>query len=115
MFTIVFYETPTGLRPATEFILSLPKKLQAKAIRDLDILAEYGPQLREPYSKHLKQGLFELRIQVAGDAARIFYFFFVGETVVLVDGFIKKTQKTPTEAVEKALRYKADHERRSTK
>ena len=41
MFTIVFYETPTGLRPATEFILSLPKKLQAKAIRDIDILADH--------------------------------------------------------------------------
>ena len=41
MFTIVIYETPTGLRPATEFILSLPQKLQAKAICDIDILADH--------------------------------------------------------------------------
>ena len=41
MFTIAFYETSTGLRPATEFILGLPKKLQAKAIRDIDIFADH--------------------------------------------------------------------------
>ena len=41
MFTIVIYETPTGLRPATGFILGLAKKLQAKAIRDIDIFADH--------------------------------------------------------------------------
>jgi len=57
----------------------------------------------------------ELRIQVSGDAARIFYFFFIDQTIVLVDGFIKKTQKTPSGELEKALRYKTDYERRASK
>jgi len=62
-----------------------------------------------------QEGLFELRIQASGDAARIFYFFFVDETIILVYGFVKKTQKTPRREIEKALRYKADYERRSSK
>ena len=73
----------------TEFILGLPQNLKAKAVRDIDILAERGNQLREPYSKHLQEGLFELRIQTSGDIARIFYFFFfVDETIILVNGFV---------------------------
>ncbi len=115
MFNLVFYETPTGKRPVAEFILDLPQSLKAKAVRDIDILAERGYQPREPYSKHIQEGLFELRIQTSGDAARIFYFFFVDETIILVHGFVKKTQKTPTREIEKALRYKADYERRSSK
>ena len=115
MFNLVFYETPTGKRPVAEFILGLPQNLKAKAVRDIDILAERGNQLREPYSKHLQEGLFELRIQTSGDVARIFYFFFVNETIILVYGFVKKTQKTPRNEIEKALRYKADYERRSSK
>ena len=112
MFTIIFYETLANKCPIAEFIAGLPKNLQAKAIRDIDILAERGYHLREPYSKHLREGLFELRIQVS---ARIFYFFFIDQTIVLVDGFIKKTQKTPKGELEKALRYKSDYERRASK
>ena len=114
MFNLIFYVTPTGKCPVTEFIDSLPQILQAKAVRDLDILMERGHRLREPFSKHLRDGMFELRIQASGDAARIFYFFFVGENIVLVDGFVKKTQKTPQGELEKALRYKTDYERRSS-
>ena len=58
MFNLVFYETPAGKRPVAEFILDLPQSLKAKAVRDIDILAERGNQLREPYSKHLQEGLF---------------------------------------------------------
>jgi len=115
MFKLVFYVTSAGKCPITEFIDSLPQKLQAKAIRDLDILAERGHRLREPYSKHIRDGMFELRIQIAGAAARIFYFFFTGETIILVDGFVKKTQKTPPGEPGKAFHYKADYERRSSK
>lgn len=115
MYFFEFYVTPAGKCPVTDFIDSLPQKSQAKAIRDLDILAKRGHQLREPYSKHLKDGLFELRIQTSGDAVRIFYFFMVGEKIILVDGFLKKTQKTPPGILAKALHYKTDYERSAAK
>ena len=112
MFEIEFYKTENEKCLVEEFLEALPVKLRAKAIRDLDILEEKGNTLREPYSKPLVQGLFELRISVSKDEARIFYFFLVDNRIVLTHGFIKKTQKTPSKEIEKALEYKADYERR---
>jgi len=54
----------------------------------------------------------ELRISVSKEEARIFYFFTIGNRIILTHGFIKKTQKTPPKEIEKALAYKADYERR---
>ena len=62
MFTVEFYELPNGKRPAEEFIESLDAKMRVKAIDSIDILQEYGTRLREPYSKSLGDGIFELRI-----------------------------------------------------
>lgn len=61
----------------------------------------------------MKGGVFELRIKFASDITRIFYFFFVGHKIVLTNGFVKKTQKTPAHEIERALQYKADYERRN--
>ena len=47
---------------------------------------------------------FELRAKVGSDISRVLYFFVVGRTVVLTNGFIKKTQKTPSAEIEKAKR-----------
>lgn len=86
--------------------------MRAKAIKEIDLLEEYGTTLREPYSKFIKNGIFELRIKLATDISRVFYFFFDGKKIILTNGFIKKTQKTPEIEIEKALKYKADYERR---
>lgn len=110
---VVFYEKENGEKPAEEFILSLDNKMQKKALGQLSILKEYGRALREPYSKHIKDGIFELRVQFASDISRIFYFFYVGDKIILTSGFIKKTQKTPQKEIEKALEYKKDFERRN--
>lgn len=64
--------------------------------------------LREPYSKPLEDGIFELRVKVGSDISRVLYFFFVGRRVVLTNGFIKKTQKTPSAEIERAKRYRAE-------
>ncbi len=86
--------------------------MQVKAIDSISILEEYGTKLREPYSKSLSDGIFELRIKFASDITRIFYFFFVDNKIILTNGFIKKTQKTPASELNKAKKYKADYEER---
>ncbi|WP_368489730.1 type II toxin-antitoxin system RelE/ParE family toxin [Clostridium sp. BJN0013] len=68
--------------------------------------------LREPHSKPIKDGIFELRIKLGSDISRIFYFFCVGNRIILTNGFIKKTQNTPKSEIDRALRYKADYEGR---
>ena len=74
MFEIEFYALPDGRKPVEEFLDSLPVKMRVKALDSLDLLEEYGNQLRMPYSKALSDGIFELRIRFSGDISRIFYF-----------------------------------------
>lgn len=111
-FTIHFYRTSTGACPVEQFLESLNVKMRAKALYSLEILEEFGCNLKEPHSKYLDHGLYELRIQFAGDIARIFYFFQIGRTIILTNGFVKKTRKTPQSQIELALKYKLDYERR---
>lgn len=113
MFEIIFYETIDNRKPLAEFLDGLDAKMKRKALREIQVLKNMGNTLKEPYSKHLQDGLFELRIQQANNISRIFYFFFIGKKIILTNGFIKKTMKTPKSEIEKALKYKADYERRN--
>lgn len=112
MSDLVFYRLPNGDKPVKLFLDSLDDKMRAKALYGLSILEEFGSQLREPYSKPLGDGLFELRIKFASDITRIFYFFVVDNKIILTNGFIKKTMKTPRGELELARKYKVDYERR---
>lgn len=62
-----------------------------------------------PYSEELQDGIFELRAKVGSDISRVLYFFMVGRKIILTNGFIKKTQKTPKSEIEKAKRYRDDY------
>ena len=106
-FEVEFYETPNGDQPAKEFLLSLDKKMRAKMADTISILQDNGYELREPYSKHLSEGIFELRAKVGSDIPRVLYFFYVERHIILTNGFIKKTQKTPQKELDVAIkRYK---------
>lgn len=74
MWNVEFYEKDDGEIPVRDFLKSLDKKMRAKAVREIEILEEMGTALREPYSKPVQDGIFELRIKFSGDIARIFNF-----------------------------------------
>ena len=78
----------------------------------MDVLAEHGNGLREPYSKHLDDGIFELRAKVGSDITRTLYFFYVGKKIIMTNGFVKKQQKTPRNEIELAKKWRADYLRR---
>ena len=61
-FNVEFYTKSNGEKPAKDFLLSLDEKMKVKAFGIVELLQEYGNQLREPYSKPLEDGIFELRI-----------------------------------------------------
>lgn len=113
MLDILFYTKPDGSEPAKEFLLSLDPKMRAKMLRTIDLLAVNGCDLREPYSKPLRDGVFELRAIVGSNISRVLYFFLSGGRAVLTNGFVKKTAKTPAAQIDLALRYKADYLTRS--
>ena len=108
LFEVEFYQLPNGREPAREFLMGLEIKMRAKMADTISLLQDNGFDLREPYSKHLTDGIFELRAKVGSDATRILYFFYVDRHIILTNGFTKKTQKTPPGEIEKAKRYRAD-------
>ena len=111
-FEIIFYRTAQGACPVEEFLDSLEIKMRAKMLRTVEILQNNGNGLREPYSKALDDGIFELRAKVGSDISRVLYFFVVGSKIILTNGFIKKTQKTPPQELEKAKCYRTDYLKR---
>ncbi|WP_407080310.1 type II toxin-antitoxin system RelE/ParE family toxin [Candidatus Contubernalis alkalaceticus] len=99
-----------------DFLLSLPPKMRAKAFSEIELIKKHGPALREPYVKPIKgsknTGLYELRVKFSSDISRIFYFLCQANTFVLLNGFVKKSNKIPERELERARKYKADYERR---
>ena len=74
-FEVEFYEKPDGTFPAEEFILSQDKKMRAKLYRLIELLEEYGYELREPYSKMLEQGKSQYRPNQGPKKTRVLNFY----------------------------------------
>lgn len=108
-FEVLFYEKENGERPVKEFLQSLEKNMQAKLLGLLDVLEEKGNELREPYSKHLEDGIFELRGKVGSDISRVLYFFYYEGKIIITNGFVKKTQKTPRKQIKVAKDRRKDY------
>jgi phage-related protein len=60
-----------------------------------ELLAEHGPNLRLPHSRAMGEGLFELRPRARSGIGRALYCFLIGQRIVVVHAFVKKTQQTP--------------------
>ena len=112
LFEVEYYEKSDGTYPAEEFILSQDIKMQTKLFRLLELLELKGNELREPYSKSLSDGIFEIRAIQGNNITRVLYFFVVDKKIILTNGFVKKTQKTPENEVVLAKKYRKDYELR---
>ena len=108
-FEVEFYTKDNGEKPAKDFILGLDEKMRAKVLGIIHVLEEKGNQLREPYSKHLEDGIFEIRGKVGTDITRVLYFFYYGKKIIMTNGFIKKTQETPKQEIRLAKSYRKDY------
>jgi phage-related protein len=87
------------------------KKVKAKIVWTLSLLEDLE-RVPETYLKHLENtnGLYEIRVQQGSDIFRVFCFFDKGQIVVIANGFQKKSQKTPRNEIELALKIKAEYE-----
>lgn len=103
-----------GSIPVLDFLNNLDNKMEAKVAWTINRLEQFGYSLREPYSKPLGDGIFELRVQSGRDISRVLYFFIVNGCAVLTHGFIKKTQKTPPQEIERAKKYREDYLKRNS-
>jgi phage-related protein len=96
-----------------DFYNELDDNVQAKIEWTLNLIS-VTHKVPEKFFSHMTgtKGLYEVRVEVGSNIFRIFSFFDKGNIVVLGNGFQKKTQKTPKQEIEKALKimeeYKAE-------
>lgn len=86
-----------------EDILALPDTLAARYVVLTRRMVAIGPNLGEPHTKVMKDGLLELRLKGAEGIARVFYCTQVGRRIVMLHSFVKKTNRTPPRELEIAL------------
>lgn len=113
MFNVEFYEDANGVSELWNFLDDLQKKastnkdarIQHKQIvQYIQLLEDHGTRLGDNITKHLDDGIWELR---PGNN-RVLYFFFKDDTFVLLHQFRKKTQKTPPREIAKAKSERDD-------
>jgi phage-related protein len=97
-----FEDIKTGRSPILEYIEGLRPKETAKILKYIEFLRIQKGYLDEPYSKHIKGKIRELRVDFGHNKYRIFYFIFVKKTIILLHAFLKKTPKTPVSEIKKA-------------
>ena len=101
--TVVFYRTEAGNEPVREWLLDLDK--EDKQTIGVDIkTVEYGWPIGMPVSRSLGKGLYEVRSHISHKRIARVIFTIVDGYMVLLNGFVKKTQKTPKEEIALALK-----------
>ena len=115
MYDVLFYDLPDGSKPVKDFMDTLDAKMFVKVVRTIDMLKQVGPSMRLPYSEHLDDGIFEIRVKQGTNTTRVLYFFFVGKKIILTNGFVKKTQKTPKNELALAKKYRDEYKSRGEK
>jgi len=91
-----YYSQRPGVQDKIDWVIGLVRTLR---------------MVPEKFFKHLEgtEGLFEIRIKLGSDIFRILCFFDEGNLIILLNGFQKKTDKTPKNEIEKAERLKKNY------
>lgn len=111
---IIFYRTFSGNCPVSDFLDSLSPKQAQKVIWVLKLVTELE-SIPIKYFKKLvnTDDIWEIRIQLDNNIFRLLGFFQDNNLIILTNGFIKKTQKTPSQEIKLAENRKKDYLKRS--
>jgi phage-related protein len=108
----IFFRTEAGGEPVRNWLWSLPSSEDRKRIGEDIKTVEFGWPVGMPGCKPLGDGIFEVRTTLAQNRiARVLFYIDKKGRMVLLHGFIKKTQKTPDEDLELARSNKKNHQR----
>lgn len=72
------------------------------------MMLEFGANPGMPHTRAMSDGLFELRIKGKEGIARVFYCTLVGQRIVMLHGFVKKSEKTPPKELKRAREWLAE-------
>jgi phage-related protein len=107
---VQFYKTKSLKCPVEEFLDSLPGKVAQKIAWILSLIEEIEMVPKKFFKKLNPSEIWEVRLEYDGNCYRILSFIYKRVNVILTHGFIKKTQKTPVNEIEKAINYKNEYE-----
>ena len=99
---VAFYKTVSGNEPVREWLKDMPKEDRQTIGEDIKT-AQYGWPLGMPLIRKIERGLWEVRSNISAGIARVF-FTVMDKTMILLHGFVKKSQKTPQEELDTARR-----------
>lgn len=117
-YNIVFWQDKNGYSETQDYIMGLKNKSIKskdarvklnKIVEYMEMLEAYGTELKEPYIKHIDCEIFELRPL----RDRFFFFFKQENRYIILNHFVKRTQKTPRREIEKAIRLMKDFNERN--
>jgi phage-related protein len=106
--SVEYYRDSRGRQPVSDFIDSIPSAAQVKVLRTIKLLKQYGVLLKEPYTRHIRGKIREIRIADRRGLVRVLYFTVTGKRFILLHGFIKDTEKTPEQDIETAEKRMKD-------
>lgn len=101
---IEYYVEENGRNPVDDFLEGLDKGTHARFLWSLEQVRVRNVIAREPLVRHVEGKIWEIREESKTNIYRILYIFFTGKRIVLLHGFVKKTQKLPRKELEIALR-----------
>jgi len=104
---VVFFKTETGNEPVREWLKALSKE-DCKVIGTDILTVQYAWPVGKPLVGNLGDGLWEVRSRLSNRISRIL-FAMVDQEIVLLHGFIKKQQKTPTDELDLARKRKRQY------
>lgn len=107
---IQFYKRSNGRQPVVEFLDSLSGKQAKKVTWTLQLIEEMDRPPKQYFKKLVGTNqLWEIRVRIGKDAIRLLGFIDKGKFVVLTNGFMKKSQKTPKIEIELAEKRRKDY------
>ncbi len=108
---VIFFRTIAGGEPVREWLKSLPLMDDRKRIGADIKTVEFGWPIGMPTCRPLGNGLYEVRTSLSQNRIpRVLFYIDVQSRMVLLHGFIKKTQQTPNEDLDIARKNKRKHE-----
>jgi phage-related protein len=106
--SIEFYALENDESPLADWYTAQSTKVQAKFLRTFELLEDLGIEIGMPHVKPLGDKLYEVRVRVDRNNFRVIYFAYTDRRFILLHGFQKKSQKTPTKELETAQKYMKD-------
>src|SRR5436305_1906625 len=109
------YKDEQGRSPIRQFLESLDERAQDDIAATIEYVRVHNVHAREPHVKKIEGKLWEMRVRSSKNAYRVLYFATSGRRIVLLHGFVKKTNKTPREEIKTAQARMVDYSKRNNR